>query len=118
MNNVIPIGATFAGSMTFTQADKKYLSAMASAFSDVELPHELVYGLTDEGQEWCLVRKLIKRREQSEWHNRSVIVAEIIVTSGGYRHAGNWGDCCAHSLKELFDCLMPSAYDNVREGVR
>ncbi len=118
MNNVIPINSHFNGSLRFTEADKKYLSAMASAFNSVGLPHELAYGLTDEGQEWCLVRKLIRKREQSEWNNHSVIVGEIIVTSGGYRHAGNWGPCTAHSLKELFADLMPSAYENVRQGVQ
>lgn len=122
MNNVINLcdcrETRRAPDLMFTQADKQYLRSLCDGFRNVDLPHELVYGVTDEGQEWCLVRKLIRRRERSEWTSRTVIVAEITVTPFGYRHCGNWGDCCHHSLKELFAQLMPSAYNDVREGVQ
>lgn len=117
MTNVITLSNHRRDTLLFSTEDRRYLSDMCKAFNRVELPHELIYGQTDEHQEWCLVRKLIRRRERSEWTSRTVIVAEITVTAFGYRHAGNWGIATATTLKELFAQLMPSAYDEVREGV-
>lgn len=116
-NNVIQMNECYSGSLRFTLSDKQYLNNVCVAFRNIDLPHELVYGLTDEEQEWCLVRKLIYNREKTLWHLKSVIVAEIIVLKNGYRHCGNWGEACAPSLQELFNKLMPSAYDKVRQGV-
>jgi len=118
MTNVITLNNHRKSNLLFTTDDRRYLSDMCKAFNRVELPHELIYGQTDEDQEWCLVRKLLKRREGSLWISQSVIVGEISVTQAGYRHAGNWGTATATSLKELFAALMPSVYDQVREGVR
>ena len=46
------------------------------------------------------------------------IVAEIIVTSCGYYHIGNWGEFTARSLQELFRKLTPAAYRPITKNVK
>lgn len=117
MSNVIQFAKT---KLTFTETDKEYLDNMCEAYSEAELPHTLSYGLTDEGQEWCLVYKIVRRRSQnkSEWTIQTEIVAEIIVTSRGYYHIGNWGEFEARSLQELFKKLTPAAYQPITKNVK
>lgn len=104
--------------LTFTGTDKEYLANMCEAYGDAELPHTLVYGLTDEGQEWCLVSKIVRRRSQNTWTTQTDIVAEIIVTPRGYHHIGNWGEFTARSLQELFRKLTPAAYQPITKNVK
>ena len=122
MTNVISI-RQFTRLM-FTEDDKKFLNQMSIAFASQGLPHELVYGVTDENQEWCLVRKLTQPlhvcREACEFCHTldSYIVAEICVTPMGYRHQGSWGNLTQPTLRLLFDRLMPEAYNDVKARVR
>lgn len=115
MSNVIQFVKT---KLTFTDTDKEYLANMCEAYSEAELPHTLSYGLTDEGQEWCLVSKIVRRRSQNKWTEQTDIVAEIIVTSRGYYHIGNWGEFTARSLQELFKKLTPAAYQPITKSVK
>lgn len=115
MSNVIEFVKT---KLTFTDTDREYLSNMCEAYGDANLPHTLSYGLTDEGQEWCLVSKIVKRRTASKWTTQTDIVAEIIVTPRGYYHRGNWGECTARSLQELFKKITPAAYQCITKNVK
>jgi hypothetical protein len=104
--------------LTFTASDKEYLANMCEAYGEAELPHILNYGVTDEGQEWCLVSKIQRRRQQNKWTQTTAIVAEIIVTERGYYHIGNWGEFYARSLQELFAKLTPAAYQPIADKVK
>ncbi len=114
MSNVIEFVKT---KLIFTATDKEYLANMCQAYGEAELPHVLNYGVTDEGQEWCLVSKIQRRRQQNKWTQTTAIVAEIIVTERGYYHIGNWGEFTAVSLQELFKKLTPAAYQCITKRV-
>lgn len=116
MTNVILINKFV--SLKFSAEDKEYLDDLCHAFAAQGLPHELVYGMTDEEQEWCLVRKITSRREADSYTPDSYIVAEVTVVPMGYRHNGNWGNAVRPTLRGLFDHVMPNAYNEVKKRVK
>lgn len=115
-------------SLIFSDSDKRFLQQMAESFEAMGLPHTLTYGFTEEGQEWCLVHKLVRSNDQCAYFTETISenyeqgichavpVADITVISygrdrqRGYRHSGTWGYRRDDSLRNLFKHLIPSAY--------
>jgi hypothetical protein len=107
-NNVIQ----FTPDLRFTKSDKNYMEAVRKAFEDAGLPHILCFGETDEGQEWCVVSKILNIVEDVMRP-----VADITKIPTGYRHVGGWGVFEAKTLREVFD-RMPPAYENIKQNIQ
>ena len=100
--------------LAFTPHDIEYLHKVRRCFENSGLsPHELVFGETDEGQGWCLVKRLCQFCQPAGTHcdDHADIVAEITVTRFGFEHRGTWGTWKARTIEDLFkDVRMPNLY--------
>lgn len=101
-------------SRSFTQNDKRIIEEIRVGFAEGGMPHNITYGLTDEGEEWCLVSA----------HNHPDPVAEIRKCCGVYKHRGNWGYVEDRSLIEMFNKILPeglkdtSGISTIRKGIK
>tara|TARA_B100000212_G_scaffold272170_1_gene211577 strand:+ start:1978 stop:2403 length:426 start_codon:yes stop_codon:yes gene_type:complete len=108
--------------LAFKPQDIEYLYKVKRCFENSGLsPHELHFGETDEGQGWCLVKRMCKR-DGINWKEHmgvsseeyADIVAEIVVTKYGYEHRGTWGTWKAKTIEGLFqDMNMPELYSEM-----
>ena len=108
MNNVVYLSDYLTTARDFTEEERSLLKTVSKTFAALYRPNYMKFGLTDDGNGWCLVY------DNPELDGDPA--CEICIIDGYFHHHGNFG--IATPSKSLADVMFETLPASIKDDVR